>query len=154
MKSYQYIKRSLLYYWRSHLAVLLASAAGTTILVGSLIVGDSVKYSMQQITILSRGKTEYAVETGDRYFQTSLADKMADELKTPASSVLHVQGVVTGKGDRPPVGGLGHHPNRRRRRHRKGPDDVDSAHPCPDAPDRRSVDLRRPLHHESRDTGS
>ena len=93
-----------MFYWRSHLAVLLASAVGTTILVGSLIVGDSVRHSMQQITLQRLGTVEYAVESGDRYFRISLADAVADELNTQASSVLHVQGVAAGHGDKPPVG--------------------------------------------------
>ena len=43
MNSLRLITRSLAYYWRTHLGVLLGAAAGAAVMVGALAVGDSVR---------------------------------------------------------------------------------------------------------------
>ncbi|MBN2011510.1 ABC transporter permease [candidate division KSB1 bacterium] len=104
MTYFQFIRKSMLFNWRSHLLVLLAAAVGTTILVGSLIVGDSVRYSMQQITLNRLGDVNYAIETGDRYFQAGLANALADTLHKPVTSMLHIRGLVKTNLSKSPVG--------------------------------------------------
>ena len=36
------------YYWRTHLGVLLGTALGSLVLVGALLVGDSVKATLRK----------------------------------------------------------------------------------------------------------
>ncbi|MDA1044538.1 MAG: ABC transporter permease, partial [Verrucomicrobia bacterium] len=62
------------------------------VLVGSLVVGDSVKYSLR-ITALQRiGKSHFAILGGERFFSQSLADRMALALQAPCAPVLLLQG--------------------------------------------------------------
>ena len=67
--------RSLCYYWRAHVAVVLGIAAAAAALVGSLLVGDSVKGTLRDIALERLGRTDYAL-TAPRFFR----DKMAADL--------------------------------------------------------------------------
>ncbi len=42
--------RSLVHYWRSHLALLLSAAVASAVLAGALVVGDSVRDSLRRLT--------------------------------------------------------------------------------------------------------
>jgi hypothetical protein len=41
------INRSVRFYWRTHLGVILGTALAAMVLVGSLLVGDSVKATLR-----------------------------------------------------------------------------------------------------------
>ena len=47
MNRFTLILRSLAFHWRVQLAAGLAAALGTAVLVGALLVGDSVRYSLK-----------------------------------------------------------------------------------------------------------
>ena len=49
-------RRSLSFYWRAHLGVLLGAAVGTAVLVGALVVGDSVRFSLHQMALARLGR--------------------------------------------------------------------------------------------------
>ena len=49
MTAFQLIFRSLRFYWRTHLGVFLGALIASAILTGSLLVGDSVRFSLEQI---------------------------------------------------------------------------------------------------------
>ncbi|MEI6899505.1 MAG: hypothetical protein WCL00_06485 [Bacteroidota bacterium] len=51
------ITRNLWYYRRSWLALMVGAMISTAVLTGALMVGDSVKYSLQEITLMRLGKT-------------------------------------------------------------------------------------------------
>ena len=40
------LARSVRYYWRTHLGVILGAALGALVLTGALLVGDSVKATL------------------------------------------------------------------------------------------------------------
>jgi putative ABC transport system permease protein len=67
--------RSLSHYWRSHLGLALGAALASTILTGSLLVGDSVKASLQRAAELRLGGVSFGVLGGDRWFTTGLAER-------------------------------------------------------------------------------
>ncbi|MBI1785131.1 ABC transporter permease, partial [Candidatus Sumerlaeota bacterium] len=67
---------SLRYYWRSNLAVLLGMAVGTAVLTGALIVGDSIRGSLRQMTLERLGKVDYAL-TSPGFFRQALAEDLA-----------------------------------------------------------------------------
>ncbi|MCJ7812776.1 ABC transporter permease, partial [bacterium] len=94
MNSLHLIKRSLLFYRRMHLGVLLGTAICTAILVGALTVGDSVRYSLQYITHARLGKTEYALSAGDRFFRLALATDLTEYLKTDVVPIIQAHGIV------------------------------------------------------------
>jgi ABC-type antimicrobial peptide transport system permease subunit len=70
------IIRSLVHYWPSQLGVAMAAAVATAVLVGALVVGDSVRASLLHIALARLGDTQLAMTPGDRMFTVALADKI------------------------------------------------------------------------------
>ena len=67
--------RSLIHHWRTNLAVLLGVVAGMSVIGGALIVGDSVKSSLRQMTFDRLGAIDFVL-SGPRFFEESLATRM------------------------------------------------------------------------------
>jgi len=76
MSPLQLAKRSLVYHWRMNLAVVLGVAAGAAVLTGALLVGDSMRGSLRQLTLKRLGRIDAALVT-DRFFRQELADELA-----------------------------------------------------------------------------
>jgi ABC-type lipoprotein release transport system permease subunit len=72
--------RSFLHYLRFNLTVAIGVAISTAILTGGLIVGDSVRYSLEQSTRYRLGETRTAITSGDRFTTASLAALLQEEL--------------------------------------------------------------------------
>lgn len=68
--------RTLAYYWRTNLAVLLGVVVGTAVLGGALIVGDSVRGSLRQMTLVRLGRIDHVLQS-PRFFREALADELA-----------------------------------------------------------------------------
>ena len=51
MTLWQIIRRSWVYYWQIHVAMILAVALTTAVLSGALTVGDSMRGSLRQLTL-------------------------------------------------------------------------------------------------------
>ncbi len=87
------VGRSLLYYWRTNLAVILGVATAVAVLSGALLVGDSVRASLRDLALSRLGKTQ-AVVSSAQFFREQLA------IEVPGSVPLIVmQGVVTHEKD-------------------------------------------------------
>ena len=69
------MRRSLTDYWRTHLAVLFGAATTTAVLTGALIVGDSLRGSLRDLTLDRLGSVEWAI-VAERPFRQSLADDL------------------------------------------------------------------------------
>lgn len=69
--------RGLAYFWKLNLAVLLATAVNTAVLTGALIVGDSVRGSLSDMTLDRLGNIELALVV-ERFFPQSLADRLKE----------------------------------------------------------------------------
>jgi ABC-type antimicrobial peptide transport system permease subunit len=76
MKFRTLTRRSLRYYWRSHLGVLIGAAIGSAALIGALIVGDSVKGSLRERALERLGGIKFVLDGGDRVFTDTLGDRM------------------------------------------------------------------------------
>ncbi len=98
MKSRKLILKSLIFYWRTNLGVLLGAAISTAIIVGALVVGDSVRYSLRQITFDRLGRIEYAMTSGDRFFRSELAGEISDVLSVETTSILNLTGIAISDG--------------------------------------------------------
>ena len=94
------LRRSLAYYRKTHVWVVLGAAVSTAILVGALVIGDSVRLSLRQIVFDRLGDTEFALTSGDRFFRTQLADEVAGELETQTAPILIARGIVVAEGGR------------------------------------------------------
>ena len=81
MNRFTLILRSLAFHWRVQLAAGLAAALGTAVLVGALLVGDSVRYSLKTMALERLGRIQSAVIGGDRFFRADLEDRMNKKFK-------------------------------------------------------------------------
>ena len=63
---------SLRHHARAHSGTLLGSIIASTILTGSLVVGDSVKRTLQDQAKQRLGKIQIALEQHDRFFRSDL----------------------------------------------------------------------------------
>ncbi|MEX2286605.1 MAG: ABC transporter permease [Planctomycetaceae bacterium] len=71
----QLLLRTVGYYWRTNLAVLLGVVAGTAVIGGALVVGDSVRGSLRRISLDRLGEIDHVLES-PRFFREQLADDM------------------------------------------------------------------------------
>src|SRR3989339_111641 len=94
MNLWKFIIKSFLYYRRSNLNVLWGSVLCTAIITASLIIGDSVSFSLQQIVINRLGKTEYILSSQNRFFQISFCDKTEKKIAAPCAPLLQVKGIA------------------------------------------------------------
>ena len=73
------MRRALVHFWRSHLAVTLAVTVCGAVLTGALLVGDSVRGSLRDLTLDRLGRIDVAL-LGERFFRQDLpADLLAQE---------------------------------------------------------------------------
>src|SRR5271165_5259064 len=87
------VRRSLVYYWRTNLAVILGVATAVAVLSGALLVGDSVRASLRDLALSRLGRTE-AVVTSAQFFREQLASEAAG-----AAPMIVMQGVVAHEKD-------------------------------------------------------
>lgn len=66
--------RNLRFHWRAHFGVVLGAAVGSAALIGALVVGDSVRGSLQERAEQRLGATRFAMMGGDRLFRAALAN--------------------------------------------------------------------------------
>ena len=83
MNQARFVINSLKYYWRTNLAVLLGVIAATAVIGGALIVGDSVRASLRQMTFDRLGEIDYVV-SGHRFFREQLALDLTNAADLPA----------------------------------------------------------------------
>ena len=76
MNVFRYAIKSLLHFWKLNLTILLGVALSTAILLGAFIIGDSVSFSLEQITLQRLGKTDWVVTSGERLFRQELTDEI------------------------------------------------------------------------------
>jgi ABC-type antimicrobial peptide transport system permease subunit len=76
ISSWRFITRSLAHHWRINAAVALGVAAATAVLVGALLVGDSVRESLRRLTLERLGRID-EVLVSDRFFQRELVAQVA-----------------------------------------------------------------------------
>ena len=71
------ILASLLHHGRTHLAVACGVAAGTAVLTGALLVGDSMRGSLRHLTLDRLGRIDEAL-VADHFFREDLAQEKAE----------------------------------------------------------------------------
>ena len=75
------VVRDLLFFRRTHLAVAAGCAVAAAVLTGALMVGDSVRSSLRQLTLERLGGVDHAL-AASRFFDEAAADRLATETKT------------------------------------------------------------------------
>ena len=94
MTTWTLVKCSLRFYWRTHLGVVLGAAVSTAILVGALVVGDSVRHSLKTLALSRLGEVRLALAPQNRYFRAKLAEDLETALNTATAPVLRLRGIA------------------------------------------------------------
>jgi ABC-type lipoprotein release transport system permease subunit len=85
------MRRSLSYFWRSHLAVGIGAAVATAVLTGALLVGDSLRGSLTEIAQARLGAVEHAV-TGGGFFRQALGKELEERTSVPVAPIILLRG--------------------------------------------------------------
>ncbi|NQV02893.1 MAG: ABC transporter permease, partial [Bacteroidia bacterium] len=93
MRRIKLIFRNIFFYRWPYLAILAGVMVSTAVLTGALLVGDSVRGSLGKLTELRLGKTHWAMQPGDRYFRSALADDLSRKLYQPVIPLLQLTGL-------------------------------------------------------------
>ena len=108
MTPFRLLLRNLLYHWRGNLAVFLGVVVGTAVLTGALLVGDSLRGSLRDLTLRRLGWVDEAL-VGGRFFREEAGRRTAGAgVISPAVLVRGTASVGRGR----PAGAAG---QRRRR---------------------------------------
>jgi len=94
----KFISNNLRFYARKNLLLALGVAISGAVLTGALVVGDSVKYSLNSIVEDRLGNITHVLKAGDRYFTKQLSERVETHLQTPVSSVLLQEGSAVADG--------------------------------------------------------
>jgi ABC-type antimicrobial peptide transport system permease subunit len=94
MTPWTLVRRGLRFHWRTHLGVAGGAAVGTAVLVGALAVGDSVRHTLRVTALRRLGGTRLALESPERTFRATLADKLTGEV-TRVAPVLRLDGLAS-----------------------------------------------------------
>ena len=106
MDIFTLIKRNLFYFWKKNLSLAFGVAISAAVITGSLIVGDSVRYSLERIVDHRLGKIEYVVRSGDRFFSHDLSLSLSKEISGPVSAALLTDGIAVVDGGRLRIGNV------------------------------------------------
>ena len=98
------IFRSIWFYRKLNLTVIFGVALSTAILLGALIIGDSVKFSLEQITIHRLGQTSLIITGGERLFRTQLAADLSAGTGIQTTPLLRSNGIAVIDGGKFAVG--------------------------------------------------
>ena len=94
-----FVLKSFLHYFKSNLLVALGVLISTMVLTGSLVIGDSVRYSLTQATFYRLGKTTHLVSVTERYFRRKMAVEIEqDNLQIQATPLLLLEGMAVSGG--------------------------------------------------------
>jgi hypothetical protein len=72
MKTARLLKQNLSYYWRTNLVVVFGVATAVAVLAGALLVGDSVRASLLDLSQQRLGNADHVI-TAQRFFREQLA---------------------------------------------------------------------------------
>ena len=86
--------KSVLFNWRIELSVLLGTALASAVLVGGLLVGDSVTHSLRRFALMRLGETQNVLQADGRFFDSSLAERLERESGATVAPALLMRGVI------------------------------------------------------------
>ncbi len=98
MTFYQYICKTFAHYFGRNLLVASGVAVSVAVLTGALIIGDSVRFSLEQTTHIRLGKISHVITVTDRFFRSGLASEMARETGFAIAPALMLEGIAVADG--------------------------------------------------------
>ena len=99
MVQWQFIRRSLIHHWRINCAVALGVAAATAVLTGALLIGDSMRGSLKDLTLGRLGQIDELLIT-QHFFREQLVAELQTEpnfkqhYRTATGAILFPQGTL------------------------------------------------------------
>ena len=112
MRTSQLLKRNLVYYWRTNIAVILGVAAAVAVLSGALLVGDSVRGSLRDLFLQRLGNTNEVI-SGSGFFREQLVRDLLFNDITPsreeafvALPLIAIEGSVAHESNKTRAGGV------------------------------------------------
>jgi ABC-type lipoprotein release transport system permease subunit len=101
MTTIRYLLSSLRFHRRTHLGVALGAAVAATVLIGALMVGDSVRHSLTRLTLSRLGGSEFVLTARERFFHADLAGRLRAGPADRIAAALLLNGVALApEGDR------------------------------------------------------
>ena len=94
MTIWSLVLNSFRYYAKSHVGTILGVAVGAMVLVGALLVGESVKGSLRNMAEARLGKVELTLSSNDRLFRAKLAEQIQTELGASTAAILQLPGIA------------------------------------------------------------
>ncbi len=89
------------FHWRTNLGVVLGAAVAAAVLIGALLVGDSIRSTLARMTGDRLGAADFVAAAEDRLFGADVADRLHAESGLPCAAVLLLSGVaLSPEGDR------------------------------------------------------
>src|SRR5215204_185714 len=104
MQTSQFIKRSLSYYWQTNLVVVLGVAIAVSVLAGALLIGESVRGSLRDLSARRLGKTDDLI-SAPNFFRAQLAADLADGIGVTCP-LIALDGVVVNEPSKRRAGGV------------------------------------------------
>ena len=94
MTAFTLIIRSLRHYWRTHASVFAGTALSVAVLVGALLVGSSVTYTLRQFALERLGRTDFALQLRNRFCAEGLAARLERETGAGVAPILQLLGIA------------------------------------------------------------
>src|SRR5882762_9024828 len=99
MTRWKLLLRTLTHFRLANLAVIAGAAIASAILTGAMMVGDSVKLSLRDLTVHRLGPIDYSMTPG-RFFNEDLATRIQSHPKfkdnfTQSIPAIHLRGGAT-----------------------------------------------------------
>ena len=93
MSRWWYAFRTWRFFWRTNLPSVAAVGVATTVLIGALLVGNSVRSSLQQIGLARLGPYKYCLAS-PRPFHQSLAESVTSRSTIAPAAILYLPRAV------------------------------------------------------------
>src|SRR5215211_3697669 len=107
MQTTRLIKRSLAYYWQTNLVVVLGVAIAVSVLAGALLIGESVRGSLRDLSSRRLGNTDDVISS-----PTFFREQLATDLMQPGYSIgttcplISLEGVLVHERSKRRAGGV------------------------------------------------
>jgi ABC-type lipoprotein release transport system permease subunit len=101
MTFFSLLKRNLFFYWKRNLAIAFGVAVCSAVIIGALMVGDSIKYNLNKIVSLRLGAITHSITAGDRFFSENLAYRFEKQIQSSVAPLLLLDGIaINSDGDK------------------------------------------------------
>src|SRR5215213_1366679 len=106
MQTTRLLKRSLAYYWQTNLVVVLGVAIAVSVLAGALLIGESVRGSLRDLSSRRLGKTDDVISSPIFFREQLAADLMQTGQFGTTCPLIALEAVVVHEPSKRRAGGV------------------------------------------------